>query len=69
MNSEVIPLFATPIVITDVPDAPALSAGLRRAIGEREKSHPGTQHSNLGGWQSTWDRSMPAWSRLEPRRW
>lgn len=59
MNSEVIPLFATPIVITDVPDAPALSAGLRRAIGEREKSHPGTQHSNLGGWQSTWD--MDRW--------
>ena len=26
---------------------------------EREKSHPGTEHSNLGGWQSEWD--MDRW--------
>jgi len=59
MNSEVIPLFATPIVITDLPDGAALNAEFRRVIGQREKSHPGTQHSNLGGWQSTWD--MDRW--------
>lgn len=56
---EVVPLFATPIVIYDVPDAPALNVELRRAIEQREQSHPSTHHSNLGGWQSTWD--MDRW--------
>ena len=28
---------------------------LRPIIEARVKSHPGTQHSNLGGWQSSWD--------------
>ena len=50
---------ATPIVLIDLPDAAALSADLRRTILEREKSHPGTEHSNLGGWQSEWD--MDRW--------
>ena len=56
---ETIPLFATPIVVSDVPDAAALNAELRKAIEQRQKAHPGTQHSNLGGWQSTWD--MDRW--------
>jgi uncharacterized protein (TIGR02466 family) len=56
---EIVPLFSTPIVISDVPDAAALNAELRRVIEQRRKSHPGTQHSNLGGWQSTWD--MDRW--------
>ncbi len=56
---QVVPLFATPIVLIDLPDATALSADLRRTILEREKSHPGTEHSNLGGWQSEWD--MDRW--------
>jgi uncharacterized protein (TIGR02466 family) len=56
---QVVPLFATPIVLIDLPDAAALNADLRRTILEREKSHPGTEHSNLGGWQSEWD--MDRW--------
>lgn len=56
---QIVSLFATPIVLIDLPDAPALNADLRRTILEREKSHPGTEHSNLGGWQSEWD--MDRW--------
>lgn len=56
---EVAPLFATPVAVVDVPDAAALNAELRRAILEQEKVSPGTQHSNLGGWQSSWD--MERW--------
>ncbi len=56
---EIVPLFATPIVIYEVPDAAALNAELRKVIEQRAQSHPGTQHSNMGGWQSTWD--MDRW--------
>jgi hypothetical protein len=56
---EIVPLFATPLVTMDVPDAAALNVELRRVIMQREKSHPTTQKSNLGGWQSTWD--MDRW--------
>ncbi len=56
---QVISIFATPIVLNDVPDAATLNTELRRTILEREKSHPGTEHSNLGGWQSEWD--MDRW--------
>ena len=56
---QIVPLFATPILLLDVPDAAALNTELGTAIAGREKSHPGTQHSNLGGWQSTWD--MDRW--------
>ena len=52
-------LFATPVVLHDLPDGAALSAELRKTIAEHEKTHPGTQHSNLGGWQSEWD--MERW--------
>lgn len=52
-------LFATPVVTVDVADAETLSAELRRAIELRASTHPGTQHSNLGGWQSEWD--MDRW--------
>src|SRR5215468_6749892 len=56
---EIIPLFATPLVTFDVPEATALNVDLRRVIVEREKTHPSTHHSNLGGWQSSWD--MDRW--------
>src|SRR5471030_3267470 len=56
---EIIPLFATPLVISDVPEAAALNAELRKVIVQREKSHPTTQHSNQGGWQSSHD--MDRW--------
>ena len=59
MTSEIVPLFSTPVVISDLPEAAALNAELAKVIAERHKSHSGTQHSNLGGWQSTWD--MDRW--------
>lgn len=56
---ETVPLFATPVVISDIPGAAALNVELGTAIAQRESGHPGMQHSNLGGWQSTWD--MDRW--------
>jgi uncharacterized protein (TIGR02466 family) len=56
---ETVTLFSTPVVLSDLPDAAALNADLRAAIVHRETTHPGTQHSNLGGWQSEWD--MDRW--------
>ena len=57
MNTTI--LFGTPIVVSDLPDAATLNAALTATILEREKGHPGTQHSNLGGWQSDWE--MDRW--------
>jgi uncharacterized protein (TIGR02466 family) len=56
---EIVPLFATPLVTFEVPEAPALNADLRRVIEQREQSQPTTRHSNQGGWQSSWD--MERW--------
>jgi uncharacterized protein (TIGR02466 family) len=52
-------LFGTPIVVSELPDAPTLNKELGATILEREKTNTGTQHSNLGGWQSDWD--MDRW--------
>jgi hypothetical protein len=52
---DIVQLFATPLAIVDVPEAATLNAELRSGIVQREKSHPSTQLSNLGGWQSSWD--------------
>jgi len=46
---EAMPLFATPLVVFDVPDAPAVNKDLRRVIAEREKAHSSTRKTNLGG--------------------
>jgi len=56
---ETVSLFSTPVVISDLPDAAALNADLRTVIVQREATHHGTKHSNLGGWQSDWD--MDRW--------
>ena len=48
-------LFPTPVAIGALPDAPALNRALSKAILEREKSQTSKTHSNLGGWQSSWD--------------
>jgi len=56
---DVTPLFSTPIARSLMADAAALNAQLRETIMAREKSHPTTQHSNLGGYQSSWD--MEEW--------
>jgi uncharacterized protein (TIGR02466 family) len=56
---ELFPVFATPLILLPVPDAEPLNVGLRQVILQRETSQPSTDHSNLGGWQSTWD--MDRW--------
>jgi uncharacterized protein (TIGR02466 family) len=56
---EIVPLFATPLVTFEVPDAAALNAELRQVIEQREKSHPTTLRTNIGGWQSSAD--MEKW--------
>jgi uncharacterized protein (TIGR02466 family) len=52
-------LFGTPVARVEVPDAPALNVALREAIRVREAARPTASHSNMGGWQSTWD--METW--------
>ena len=56
---EVIPLFATPIAISELPESARLNGELRAAIDAQRGRSAGTQHSNLGGWQSSWD--MESW--------
>ncbi|MDA0368692.1 MAG: TIGR02466 family protein [Proteobacteria bacterium] len=48
-------LFQTPVLATVLPDCASLNLALEKAILDREKAHPSTQHSNLGGWQSDTD--------------
>ena len=47
--------FPTPVAVATLNGSAALNAELKRAILERVQAHPGVQHSNLGGWQSSWD--------------
>ena len=39
MTTEIIPLFSTPVVISDLPDAPALNPELLKIIAERHHGH------------------------------
>jgi uncharacterized protein (TIGR02466 family) len=55
LTADVRGLFPTPVAVARLPNAERLNAELKRVILEREQSDPGTKHSNLGGWQSTWD--------------
>jgi uncharacterized protein (TIGR02466 family) len=56
---QIASLFATPVVTLDVADGAALNMDLRVTIEHRAKTNVGTQHSNLGGWQSDWE--MDRW--------
>lgn len=56
---QVQPLFPTPVAISPLPDAVRLNAELKAAIERRMADQPSTRHSNLGGWQSSWD--MAEW--------
>ena len=47
--------FATPVAITHFPGAEEINVALKALILERSVSTPSTDHSNRGGWQSTWD--------------
>ena len=59
LQAEVRPLFPTPVATARLPGAEAVNAALKELILAREQSHPSTQHSNLGGWQSPLD--LPQW--------
>ena len=52
---EIRALFATPVAIVAHPEAAALNPTLKALLLAREAGEPSTQHSNLGGWQSSWD--------------
>ena len=47
--------FATPVAVVRLPDADGLNAALRETVLAKERDTAGVQHSNLGGWQSSWD--------------
>ena len=55
VNVAVRSYFATPVAVMDTPDSAARNAALREIILAREQSSEGVAHSNLGGWQSSWD--------------
>jgi uncharacterized protein (TIGR02466 family) len=55
VNVELRSYFATPVAVVTLPDAASLNAELKRVILERARDDQGVQHSNLGGWQSSWD--------------
>jgi uncharacterized protein (TIGR02466 family) len=55
LKAEIRSYFATPVAVATLADALSLNPELRRVILERESRDEGVQHSNLGGWQSSWD--------------
>jgi uncharacterized protein (TIGR02466 family) len=66
MQAEVRSYFATPVVIATLADAAELNSELKRSILEHESRDEGVQHSNLGGWQSSWD--FETWGGPPARR-
>src|SRR5207302_5552987 len=56
---DVFALFPTPVVHFEVPDSAALNVDLKAVIEQQQKFDTGTEHSNLGGWQSSW--KMDKW--------
>ncbi len=57
-----VPMFPTPILVVEVPDAATINAELSKALLAREKEHPSKSHSTTGGWQSTWD--VDSWAGM-----
>jgi len=60
-------LFATPMLVAPLNDAPSLNRALRRAILARAGASDGVERSNRGGWQSSddfWAWSGPAGEAL-----
>jgi uncharacterized protein (TIGR02466 family) len=66
MKAELRSYFATPVALATLADAEALNLDLRRVILERERQDEGVHHSNLGGWQSSWD--LEQWGGEPVRR-
>lgn len=60
---QIEPLFATPVAFAPLPNADAVNTALRQTILDHAETHPSTSHSNLGGWQSSWD--LPEWGGEE----
>jgi uncharacterized protein (TIGR02466 family) len=48
-------LFPTPVAVAQVPDFASVNERLRAEIMACEARTPSNDHSNLGGWQSSWD--------------
>ena len=59
---DVFALFPTPVVHYEVPGSAELNAELKAVIERQEKHDVGTEHSNFGGWQSSWD--MDKWGGM-----
>lgn len=59
---DVFALFPTPIIHFEVPGSAELNAELKAVIARQEKNDVGTEHSNIGGWQSSWD--MDKWGGM-----
>lgn len=59
-------VFATPVVIDDLPGAAAVNTRLGAAIRARAAVDPGVRHSNIGGWQSATDMGVWAHAEAEP---
>jgi uncharacterized protein (TIGR02466 family) len=51
--------FATPIATVELENAASLNRALAETVLAREAAQTSVQHSNLGGWQSSWD--FPSW--------
>jgi uncharacterized protein (TIGR02466 family) len=66
LQAEIRSYFATPVVVATLADAEPLNAELKRVILGRERQDQGVQHSNLGGWQSSWD--FESWGGPPARR-
>jgi uncharacterized protein (TIGR02466 family) len=58
-KAELRTYFPTPVALLRLAEAERLNAQLRETILERERTTPSLDHSNLGGWQSSWD--LPQW--------
>ena len=58
-EGQVLNLFATPVMVAQLPDGDELNRALKPVILAKMAGDPGTQHSNQGGWQSSWN--MEAW--------
>jgi uncharacterized protein (TIGR02466 family) len=66
IQAELRSYFATPVAVATLPDADTINPELERIILERARRDQGVQHSNLGGWQSSWD--FAEWSGASGKR-
>src|SRR6266704_2800150 len=62
MEIRIRPIFSTPLLVFTVPDHERINKELRRAILEREASHPAEADHEVVGWSSPHDMSMFEWA-------